>query len=106
MQNQIQEWAMEHFYESQEVSFTLPNADFYEVEAFVNGLSFEESEWSHESVGFSGYKVYDEDGNGDTEGVLLIDTRGKSFSDVLELAEIFDGFYPCEDEDMFEEEEI
>ena len=106
MPNQIQEWALEHFYESQEVSFSLPNADFYEVEAFVSGLSFEGSEWSHDSVGFSYYKVYDEDGNGDTEGVLLIDTRGKSLSDVLELAEMFDGFYPCEDEYMFEGEEV
>ena len=98
MYNQIEEWVLEHFYESQEVSFTLPNADFYEVEAFVSGLSFEGREWSRESVGFSYYKVYDEDGNGDTEGVLLIDTRGKSFSDVLVLAEMFDGFYPSEDE--------
>lgn len=96
--NQIKEWALEHFYESQEVSFSLPNADFYEVEAFVSGLSFAGSEWSRESVGFSSYKVYDEDGNGDTEGVLLIDTRGKCFSDVLDLAEMFDGFYPSEDE--------
>jgi len=103
MLNQIQEWAFEHFYESQEVSFTLPNADFYEVEAFVSGLSFDGSDWSRESVGFSSYKVYDEDGNGDTEGVLLIDTRGKNFSDVLELAEMFDVFYPSEDEDILEE---
>jgi hypothetical protein len=53
LSNQIEEWALEHFYESQEVSFSLPNADFYEVETFVSGLYFEGSEWNHESFGFS-----------------------------------------------------
>jgi len=89
MSNQIQEWALNHFNTSKEITFDL-DMEHYDLQILLDEVSFKGTNWYREEFSVSGVKSYDENYNSHWIGILVVQAEGKEVSDFLELAQIFD----------------
>ncbi|QOY53247.1 hypothetical protein [Candidatus Sulfurimonas baltica] len=87
-ETQIEDWALNHFDNSKEPSFSF-DVDSYELQYFLDNTSFEDTNWNHCDFSVSGVKSYDEEYNSYWIGILIVNAEGKDVSDFLELAQIF-----------------
>jgi len=103
MQNYIEDWANNRFYESESVNFGFEEIDFHELHNFVDELDLSQSSWNLEELMVQPIKSYDADGNSEYLGVLTLSSLNKEAKDFLELAPYFDELYFREDHEGFYE---
>jgi len=78
----------------------------FEVEMLLEHLGIDGKVWSYVDFEVNGYKTYDEDGNSEHIGVLIVNTENKTPQDIAELESeieeiIYTKLYP---QDNFEDD--
>ena len=101
IQNSIEKWAQESFYESERANIFLENIDFYTLQNLLDELDLENTTWNELELNVEAVKTYDAEGNSDYEGVLTLNTLGKTTRDVLDLAFCFQVLQYKKEEELY-----